>query len=178
MDFSRPDRRSARTRAALLKAFQELLLEQGHEAMTVAQVADRANVGRSTLYEHFRTRDDLLRASLRLPFELLAGSAGPGCDQQGLAGLLRHFRSHAGVARVLLAQPLRSRIARVLAELLAARVAARPAARAIPTQLWASALAEGQLALIGEWLKGYPEVEAGEVAAALVALARPFSGDA
>lgn len=173
MDAPKPDRRSARTRAALLAAFGEVLLDQGYEAMTVAQVADRANVGRSTLYEHFRTKDELLGAALRGPFEVLARGIDPQPDHQGLVALLDHFRSNAAVARILLTQPLRSRIARALAELLAARMAAAP--EALPAQLCAIALAEGQLSLVDLWLRAYPGVDAGPVARALAAMCRPFA---
>lgn len=60
----RPDRRVNRTRKALKEALTDLILEKGYEAVTVQDVIDRADVGRSTFYAHFVDKDDLLMAIL------------------------------------------------------------------------------------------------------------------
>jgi AcrR family transcriptional regulator len=60
----RPDRRVARSRRALKEALTDLILERGYEAVTVQDVIDRADVGRSTFYAHFLDKDDLLMAIL------------------------------------------------------------------------------------------------------------------
>src|SRR6476646_8775317 len=61
---ARPDRRVARSRRALKEALTDLILERGYEAVTVQDVIDRADVGRSTFYAHFMDKDDLLMAIL------------------------------------------------------------------------------------------------------------------
>ena len=61
---TRPDRRVTRTRRALKEALTDLILERGYEAVTVQDVIDRADVGRSTFYAHFIDKDDLLMAIL------------------------------------------------------------------------------------------------------------------
>src|SRR5213083_1335957 len=60
----RPDRRVARSRRALKEGLTDLILERGYEAVTVQDVIDRADVGRSTFYAHFIDKDDLLMAIL------------------------------------------------------------------------------------------------------------------
>ncbi len=55
-----PDRRIQRTRQLLLNSLIELILEKGYETITVQDIIDRANVGRSTFYSHFRDKEDLL----------------------------------------------------------------------------------------------------------------------
>lgn len=60
----RPDRRVARSKRALKEALTDLILERGYEAVTVQDVIDRADVGRSTFYAHFLDKDDLLMAIL------------------------------------------------------------------------------------------------------------------
>ena len=61
---SRPDRRVSRTRRALKEALTDLILDKGYEGVTVQDVIDRAEVGRSTFYAHFIDKDDLLMAIL------------------------------------------------------------------------------------------------------------------
>lgn len=55
------DRRARRTRQALHEALIQLMLERDYDQVTVADVADAANVGRSTFYAHYTDKDDLLR---------------------------------------------------------------------------------------------------------------------
>lgn len=54
------DRRIRRTRQTLQDALIELIPEKGYDAITVQDVLDRADVGRSTFYAHFQDKDDLL----------------------------------------------------------------------------------------------------------------------
>ncbi len=61
---SRPDRRVNRTRRVLKEALTDLILEKGYERVTVRDVLDRADVGRSTFYAHFVDKDDLLMTIL------------------------------------------------------------------------------------------------------------------
>jgi AcrR family transcriptional regulator len=54
------DRRVRRTRAAVTDAFLALVRERGYERVTVQDILDRADVGRSTFYSHFRDKEALL----------------------------------------------------------------------------------------------------------------------
>ena len=54
------DRRIQRTRKLLQEALLALILEKGYEEVTVQDVIDRANVGRSTFYAHFQDKEGLL----------------------------------------------------------------------------------------------------------------------
>ena len=61
---SRPDRRVGKTRRALKDGLTDLILEKGYEAVTVQDIIDRADIGRSTFYAHFTDKEDLLMAIL------------------------------------------------------------------------------------------------------------------
>lgn len=58
------DRRVRRTRQALQRAMLELILEKGFEATHVAEITERADVGRSTFYAHYADKEDLLQGSI------------------------------------------------------------------------------------------------------------------
>ncbi len=60
MDKQSEDRRIRRTRQLLQDALLALILEKGYDKLTVQDVIDRANVGRSTFYAHFQDKEDLL----------------------------------------------------------------------------------------------------------------------
>jgi AcrR family transcriptional regulator len=55
------DRRSARTQRSLSEALVELIKEKRFDEITVQNVIDRADVGRSTFYSHFRDKEDLFQ---------------------------------------------------------------------------------------------------------------------
>ena len=55
-----PDRRVRRTKQRLDDALESLIVEKGYDKTTVQDLIDRADVGRSTFYAHYETKDDLL----------------------------------------------------------------------------------------------------------------------
>ncbi len=59
------DRRSERTQALLRDALASLIHEKSYDAISVQEILDRANVGRSTFYMHFAGKDDLLAGGLQ-----------------------------------------------------------------------------------------------------------------
>jgi AcrR family transcriptional regulator len=62
-ELDRRTRRKLRTRRALEEAALQLFAEQGYETTTVAQIAERADVGKRTFHFHFPTKEDVLFTS-------------------------------------------------------------------------------------------------------------------
>jgi AcrR family transcriptional regulator len=61
-----------RTRAAIELALVRLLATKPYDAISMTEIADEANVSVRTVQRHFRTKDDLLAASVRYPAEALS----------------------------------------------------------------------------------------------------------
>jgi AcrR family transcriptional regulator len=79
------DPRAEKTRLALMRAFNELLLSRGYHAVMPADVAEAAGVVRSTLYEHFSGKEGMLRHSLLPILEPLAAcAAATRCHRAGV----------------------------------------------------------------------------------------------
>jgi AcrR family transcriptional regulator len=69
------ERKKALTRAAIVAAAQRLFEERGFENVTVAEIADAANVSVKTLFVYFRAKEDLAFADNRLIEEIIAALA-------------------------------------------------------------------------------------------------------
>jgi AcrR family transcriptional regulator len=77
MSPEKNDRRSLRTRATLFKALSDLMTERRYEDITVQDIIDRANVGRSTFYDHFVDKEALAEAMFVYHMDLLVEAMTP-----------------------------------------------------------------------------------------------------
>lgn len=103
-ETKRNDRRSRRTRRTLGEALVALMLEKRYDTITVQEIIDRANVGRSTFYAHFLDKEDLLQTESAELVGRLVGhmdrSAGGNRIIPSLE-LLRHIRESHALIRAL-----------------------------------------------------------------------------
>ena len=104
------DRRILRTRATLQHALTSLILKNGYEAITIQDICDEANVGRSTFYAHYTSKDDLKRSGFEhLRKELVNrqrdAQAAPGDVKDRSLGfsliMFEHARDHIDLYRAL-----------------------------------------------------------------------------
>ncbi len=104
------DRRIRRTRQALQGALVTLMAEKGYEAVTVQDVIDRADVGRSTFYAHYSDKSDLLQDSLERVRETMRPqplTASPDRRRPLSFSLpmLQHVSEQQDLLRALLVRP-------------------------------------------------------------------------
>ena len=170
------DRRMDRTREALRRAFVGLIGEKRYEEIRIADILERANVGKSTFYEHFKNKEDLLRSTMDWILRDLADCASQDFDADRLSGLVGHFWDNRRLGRVVFGVPLVASTRRTLAALIEDRLAARESWRRPDRnalRLSALQIAAGHLTLLHAWLSGEVVAEREAIVTALRELACP-----
>jgi AcrR family transcriptional regulator len=106
--MAQQDRRVRRTRRILNEALIALIVEKGYSKITVQDILDRADVGRSTFYAHFRDREALLvacfdnvRDELRQEIDAMTPDASPPDPARPAAAIFAHAQRRRPVYRAL-----------------------------------------------------------------------------
>lgn len=162
------DRRSQRTRRAVFEAFTRLIFTRRYAAIRTADLIEEAGIGRSTFYEHFRNKDDVMVWAIDPIFQPLAEAAAGRGSPPRLRFVVDHVWERRALARVMFEPPLAAKLQRKLAAMIEARLEVTD--DGVPPALIAAASAAGQLALLRVWLSG-------EAACDPAVLARRLAGD-
>jgi AcrR family transcriptional regulator len=105
------DRRVQKTRTLLHQALMSCILEKKYESITVQEILDRANVGRSTFYMHYSDKGELLLGGLQNVRTVLhsaqaAAAASLGKSYERIIGfspaMFEHVYEYRRVNRALL----------------------------------------------------------------------------
>lgn len=165
------DRRVQRTRTALYDALVRLIRRMPYAQISVDDVLVEADVGRSTFYSHFRSKDELLERSLdRLKQLLLTtiaarqGDAGPSfwlCSRVLFEHLAEYRDVHATLSDGRGGEVLHAALARVVGEVL--RETLPPLPDAVPRDLAVSFVTASFATVTAWWLERHPERPAEEV---------------
>jgi|SRR5258706_7391835 len=165
--MTKNDRRVQRTRDLLQKALIELIGERDYEAITIQDIVDRANVGRTTFYVHYASKDELFMGcheAITNEFhvgplhplsreEWLSSEVSPNTKmayrhlEQARAQLYSIFQGKDGL---LILRQLRDRSAQNIEANL--RAAFAEAESDIPLNVLANYLAGAQIAFMQWWL--------------------------
>ncbi|MDG3249122.1 TetR/AcrR family transcriptional regulator [Streptococcus suis] len=99
------DRRIAKTKRAIFQAFLTLLNDKGYDDMRVQDVIDLADVGRSTFYAHYASKEALLEELCHDLFHHLFTGREDADVKTLLAHIFKHFRTNQDrVASLLLSR--------------------------------------------------------------------------
>ena len=118
------DRRQKKSREAIFRAFSKLLERKRYEYITVQEIIDEADVGRSTFYSHFETKDMLLKEMCSDIFDhifagdMCAHETGMTDLQSRLSHILWHLKDHKADIIVLLSSESGDLFMRYLGEYL------------------------------------------------------------
>ena len=162
------DRRVERTRELLQKALIELIAERGYDAITIQDIVDHANVGRTTFYLHYNSKDELFMSCHEaIVSEFHIGPVHPLSREELLSpeitpettSAYRHLEERRallyaifqGKDSLLILRQIRDRSAREIEANL--RAAFAEADSIIPLDILANYLAGAQIALMQWWLE-------------------------
>ena len=164
------DRRFQRTRRLLLDAFVESIASREYDEITVADIVELANVGRSTFYEHYEGKEDLLRRTMEPIITGLGLALQTESATENLRLIVSHVRKNRRFAMSIFSGDPRRLVAEFIAEDLESRLRARWRVESLPFGFVASILAEMQIGLLGAWVSSESDssLTAASVAAALV----------
>lgn len=155
---SQADRRIQKTLLALREAFFELVLTYSYDEIKVSDIIEKANVGRSTFYQHYKSKDDILANSMGTLLDDLARSIEPEDNKQALLGLLEHFWENRKFAPKVFSGTARRVVVQALAERIESKLKLRCKKESVnpqvPANLVAHQLAETQLVITIDWMLG------------------------
>ena len=153
------DRRSQRTRHLVSAAFVQLLREKGYNAITVSDIIERANIGRSTFYSHYHDKEDLFVGELDRVIEILSHGL-PDQDEMPFfpsLGLFRHVGEEYQLYKALLWSPgidlLIKHMQRSLSQRIEQALQKQEKRFAIPSPILANFIAGSFLTLLNWWLE-------------------------
>jgi AcrR family transcriptional regulator len=158
------DRRSRRSRRLIVEALIALMREKRYDRITVQEIIDRADVGRTTFYAQFRNKEDVLESEVErvlglLHAQQLASAAEPAAHLLPGAGFFRHVQEtqslYPALVRGLAIDPHYQAVHRYLcdrAQQQLAAVTAGPHDVTVPPEIVADYLAGALLTLVHWWL--------------------------
>lgn len=185
------DRRIRRTRRILNEALIALVLEKGYERITVQDILDRADVGRSTFYAHYRDKEALLlanfddmREELRRDLDAIVPGTPSPIPRSPVGAMFEHAHRNRRVYQALCGRQGGSVVHRhlhgLLADLLRAQL--RPQLDAtgshLPVEIVAEFYTSAALGLLTWWIDQDFRYDATRMAAIYQRLASPGLLDA
>jgi AcrR family transcriptional regulator len=148
------NRRSDQTRTELMSAFSGLVFAKGFENVSVKDVIASAGMARSTFYEHFSNKEDVLRACMTRFFQIVADCVVVDEMPADLLKVLDHLWANRRLTDAVFSGHARMILARNQADLVEQRLRAMSPLLRLPHRLAAIQIADAQLGLVESWMRG------------------------
>ena len=159
-DVLNGDARSLRSRLAIRNAFFGMVLERRYYEIKIDHIVEQAGIARSTFYEHFKSKDELLASSLEGPFSRLANLVDDTTTKEELIEILEHFWQNRAMARGIFNGTIRKKVGLTLAGMIQNKLATQLTDKKLPLPLISIQLSEMLLAPIAAWLRGQAQCSA------------------
>lgn len=183
-----PDRRIRKTLGLLHEALFSLIQEKDYDAIVVKEILDRANVGRSTFYTHFRDKDDLLVSGIRSTLQHALASCPASkakrpesflnLSQSLFEQIYRHYEAGTGKmgmrARIVVHEHLQVALTEVIADDIRKSLPhTQKVASRFPSDLLVQYLASTFILVLNWWMKASKPMPPKEIHALFCALIQP-----
>ena len=184
-EHRRADRRTNRTRRQLKEALFSLILEKGYDAVTIEDITEKADLGRTTFYLHYHDKEELLLESIESVSEELLDQIAPIPPsswntqpttlnpRDPIRVVFRHAAGNAPLYLIILrgegatraAQRVRAIISQKVIEVLHESVENGAAITPqVPEEVFANYLAGALMGMITWWLETTPPYTPDEMA--------------
>jgi AcrR family transcriptional regulator len=137
--------------------------------VSVQRIVAGAGTARSTFYEHFGGKEDILRASMAPFFATFADCVLSECQPDNLAKVLEHMWGNRRLTDAIFTGASRAILARNLSEMVETRLRELHAGAplTLPYRLAAIMIADAQMTLVESWLRGRAYARQADVGFAL-----------
>lgn len=185
------DRRQEKSRQAIFHAFIALLNKTSYEKISVKDIITEANVGRSTFYDHFETKDELARSICSMLFHHIFSQHINPCDthnfsdqpqtaENRIAHILYHFRDRRQYYLGIINYDEGNLFLRFFREFMLENMEINLAAPdndpiySLPPDFLVSQLAHSIVGMVRWWLRSNMQEEPEAIAAYYIAIISPY----
>jgi AcrR family transcriptional regulator len=155
--------RVSSTRAAIASACFQLMLKRRYEVIRIADIIEQAGVGRSTFYEHFHCKNDVLLNAMEPILLALSAASSGRAARSYVKQTVHHLWTQRSIGRLILASGPTTIIHRRLAESIRPHVE-HEGATDNSAAITAHGIAAAQLAMLRCWLSGEASATVDDIA--------------
>ena len=166
------DRRIQKTKKLLAEAMRQLITEKDYDAVTIQDITDRANVGRSTFYAHYESKEQLLLNNINFHKELVETDINDAAHLMGvnLVYLFNHLQENLSIMKQIGRKKIGRQLANHFTEIIASKIIEYHKRKIFPSkkeklilEYKAQAVAGGIVRMLFCWLSDNTPVSSGEV---------------
>lgn len=155
------DRRIQKTKKLLADSLARLMREKEYDAITIQDIIDKANVGRSTFYAHYESKEMLLLNNINFQRELIHFTSNDPVHPMGinLPYLFNHLEEYNPIVKAIHGTPIGYQIGNHFAAIIVTKIVAyykrKPLPQGMDKQLLqyrAEAVAAGIVRMVLCWV--------------------------
>jgi len=168
------DRRIQKTKKLLADSLGQLMREKEYDAITIQDIIDKANVGRSTFYAHYESKEKLLLNNINFQRELIHFSGNDPQHPMGinLPYLFNHLAEYGSIVKAIHGTPICYQMAEHFSAIIVNRIVGYYKRKPLPAgmekqvlQYRAEAVAAGIVRMVFCWVMDDTPVPASKMIA-------------